>query len=376
MARILVIDDTTVIRELLQETLTAHGYEVVSAENSDQGMRHIKEKPPDLIITDIDLPDISGLELTKMLRIHTETRNVAIIMMTGSSKDAQTQGFQAGADDFVLKPFKVDEMIERVRAVLRRTQARTSSHSLPDAAAVLPTPPQPVFPHPAVPSQPPRAIEARPVPGPSAAPSAPQSAAPSAAGPAARLAAAPTWQQTVMETLLNPGALPRPRVYPPIATAVLLALIVLINLGVFISPGTSAQPVLVSLFIASLWGCAITTLMVACSLFGLNIGWAESARLVSLAALPLLVKFAGACLFSLITTLSPFLFTFSPALFFAPDNFLLARLDLFEIWSLALLWSFIRGRPNASQAAASVVAAAVWIVIAGVSAMICYLRPS
>ncbi|OGS00217.1 MAG: hypothetical protein A2V88_11990 [Elusimicrobia bacterium RBG_16_66_12] len=348
MARILVIDDTAVIRDLLQETLTAHGYEVVVAATSDAGMRHLNEKIPDLIISDIDLPDISGIEVCKILRSRTETRNVAFIIMTGSSTNAQLEGFQAGADDFIFKPFKVEEMVERVRAVLRRTQ--TQARSAAPAPMPEPAPPLAALEAPAA---------AR---APAAAPS-PAAAAPKSLPAQARVAT--PWYQATAQFLLQPHTITADTPYPPIAAGFLGALLATLNFGIILSPGSASQPVMLSMMALWMWASAMAVLMLGCSLCGIPIIWQESARIIALAGVPLLLKSTAACLFVLITTLDPFLFSASPALLVASPPFLAARLDVFELWSLAVLWFTLSRRPHTSKAAATIITAAAWLILVG-----------
>lgn len=374
MARILIIDDTVVIRELLQEALTAHGYEVAVAETSDAGMRHLKEKMPDLIISDIDLPDISGIEVCKMLRSRTETRNIAFIIMTGSSTNAQLEGFQAGADDFVFKPFKVEEMIERVRAVLRRTQAARSAASAP-APSPLPQAPLPAAapapagaPAPRLPAAPASAAVSAAAPSPAAARTSALAPAPAAMVtrtlPAQALS--PTlWHHAAAQFLLRPHTVAADTPYPPIAAGILGALLITFNLGVILSPGSASQPVMLSIMVLLMWTCSAAVLMLGCSLFGIPLIWQDATRIIALAGIPLLLKSTAACVFTLITTLDPFLFSAGPAILFPAQPFLAARFDVFELWSLLLLWFTLSRRPQTSKAAATGITAAVGVMLMG-----------
>jgi two-component system, OmpR family, KDP operon response regulator KdpE len=118
-ARILVIDDEVEILRALQRSLTAHGYEVYTASNGEDGLEAIAHYRPDLMLLDLGLPGISGLEVCKRVR---EQSNLPIIVL--SVKDAERDKVTAldlGADDYVSKPFGINEVLARVRVALRHT---------------------------------------------------------------------------------------------------------------------------------------------------------------------------------------------------------------------------------------------------------------
>ena len=123
--RILVIDDEPQIRRLMRTTLIGAGYEVEDARTGEEGIDKIGDYHPDLVLLDMNMPGIGGLETCKTLRMD---KNVAIIMLTvrDSEKD-KVAALDAGADDFITKPFSTPELLARIRAALRRVPASQSS---------------------------------------------------------------------------------------------------------------------------------------------------------------------------------------------------------------------------------------------------------
>jgi DNA-binding response OmpR family regulator len=118
--KILVVDDEDTIRDVVRRYLEYDGYVVHEAADGHSALAAVKAEPPDLIILDLMLPGIDGLALTRLLR--REDRIVPIIMLTalGETSD-RILGLDLGADDYVVKPFSPQELVSRVRAVLRRT---------------------------------------------------------------------------------------------------------------------------------------------------------------------------------------------------------------------------------------------------------------
>ena len=117
--RLVVVDDDRALREVLRRTLTLGGYEVRLAESGAQALTEIAAAVPDAVVLDIGLPDIDGLEVTRLLR--REGNRVPILMLT--ARDAvsdRIDGLDAGADDYLVKPFDIDELKARIRALLRR----------------------------------------------------------------------------------------------------------------------------------------------------------------------------------------------------------------------------------------------------------------
>ncbi len=121
MARILVVEDEADIREVLEYNLKRDGHDVVLTSTAKEGLRQARERRPDLVLLDLMLPDGSGTELCKSLRQDAATRGVRVVMLTAKSEEIdRVIGFELGADDYIVKPFSVRELLLRVQAVLRR----------------------------------------------------------------------------------------------------------------------------------------------------------------------------------------------------------------------------------------------------------------
>ncbi|MBV8135274.1 MAG: phosphate regulon transcriptional regulator PhoB [Deltaproteobacteria bacterium] len=121
--RILVVEDDSALALLLAYNLEAEGYVVESVERGDEAELRLAENPPDLVILDWVLPGVSGLEICRRLRARKKTSRLPVIMVTGLGEEAQrVRGLSIGADDYVVKPFSVPELMGRVRALLRRSR--------------------------------------------------------------------------------------------------------------------------------------------------------------------------------------------------------------------------------------------------------------
>jgi two-component system response regulator MprA len=119
-ARILVIEDEERIRNFLQRGLTFEGYRVDTAPDGEAGLDIARDNPPDLVLLDLMLPGLDGLEVCRRLRA---VSDVPILMLTArESVEDRVTGLDAGADDYLVKPFAFDELMARVRALLRRAQ--------------------------------------------------------------------------------------------------------------------------------------------------------------------------------------------------------------------------------------------------------------
>ena len=129
LARILVAEDETSLNDLLQDALRMNGYETISAKHGLEALRLIREEKPDLVILDINMPQLDGFGVIEKLR--NENNNVPVIVLTArDQKDDKSIGFGLGADDFVTKPFGLDELLMRVSAVLRRSQNTPTSGNI------------------------------------------------------------------------------------------------------------------------------------------------------------------------------------------------------------------------------------------------------
>src|SRR5688572_33509945 len=122
-ARILIVEDEAPLTELLRYNLAAEGYDVETVMRGDEAEIRLKETPPDLIVLDWMLPGMSGIELCRRLRTRTETERLPIIMLTARGEESErVRGLATGADDYIVKPFSVPELLARIRALLRRAR--------------------------------------------------------------------------------------------------------------------------------------------------------------------------------------------------------------------------------------------------------------
>jgi two-component system KDP operon response regulator KdpE len=125
--RILIIDDEPQIRRIMRVTLTGAGYEVDDAKTGEEGLVKVREFRPDLVLLDINMPGMGGLAACKAIRADA---NTAIIMLTvHNTEAAKVEALDAGADDFITKPFSTPELLARIRAALRRLPVAQSSPS-------------------------------------------------------------------------------------------------------------------------------------------------------------------------------------------------------------------------------------------------------
>ncbi len=120
---ILVIEDEPAQMELISYNLEAQGFQVTQADNGEDGLLHMDEILPDLIVLDWMLPGVSGIEVCRQIKRQKHTRKVPVIMLTARGEEAdRVRGLETGADDYVVKPYSVNELVARVRAMLRRTR--------------------------------------------------------------------------------------------------------------------------------------------------------------------------------------------------------------------------------------------------------------
>ena len=123
MARILVIEDEPDIQQVLDYNLREKGHKVFIAGKGEEGLRIARDKRPDLVLLDLMLPDIPGTEVCKALKTDPSLKNTQVVMLTAKGEEIdRVVGFELGADDYVVKPFSVRELLLRVTAILRRSQ--------------------------------------------------------------------------------------------------------------------------------------------------------------------------------------------------------------------------------------------------------------
>jgi two-component system phosphate regulon response regulator PhoB len=134
---ILIIEDERALVEVLTYNLRKEGFEVHSATDGQDGLRRAQTTLPDLIILDLMLPVIEGLEVCRVLKSGARTRDIPLIMLTARSEEVdEIVGFQMGADDYVTKPFKVKPLIQRIKALLRRKKTPVGEGDVVSAGGI------------------------------------------------------------------------------------------------------------------------------------------------------------------------------------------------------------------------------------------------
>jgi len=129
---ILVVEDEPDIRKLVQYNLVQERFKVLEAEDGEQALKILQREKPNLVILDLMLPGLSGLELCKLLRERPQTAQLPILMLTAKAGEAdKVVGLEIGADDYLSKPFSPREMVARVRAILRRTEGPAAGEAVP-----------------------------------------------------------------------------------------------------------------------------------------------------------------------------------------------------------------------------------------------------
>jgi two-component system KDP operon response regulator KdpE len=123
--RILVIDDESQITRVLRAALSAQGYDVRTANDPEEGLQVFREWPPDLVISDLMMPGMSGVEVCRAIRAHAATP--ILVLSVRDHERSKVEALDAGADDYVTKPFSIQELLARVRAHLRRAPERETA---------------------------------------------------------------------------------------------------------------------------------------------------------------------------------------------------------------------------------------------------------
>ncbi|MCA9119031.1 MAG: response regulator [Planctomycetaceae bacterium] len=130
-ARILIVEDDLSLAEVLSYNIRNEGYEVTLAHDGQDGLTRAQLSPPDLVILDVMLPVIDGMDVCRRLRADVATRDTLILMLTAKAEELdELVGLSLGADDFVTKPFSVKVLLERIKALLRRRQPEVSDGSV------------------------------------------------------------------------------------------------------------------------------------------------------------------------------------------------------------------------------------------------------
>ncbi|MBL8012523.1 MAG: response regulator, partial [Candidatus Omnitrophica bacterium] len=119
--KIVVIEDDRDIHELITYNLKNEGYQVISAYDGEQGLFVAQKERPDLVVLDLMLPKMEGLEICRVLKNSTDTKAISIVMLTAKGDESDViVGLQMGADDYLTKPFSVKVLLARIKAVIRR----------------------------------------------------------------------------------------------------------------------------------------------------------------------------------------------------------------------------------------------------------------
>lgn len=133
--KVLVVDDETNIRDLLSTSLRFAGFDVQTAANGAQALSLVQELEPDIILLDVMLPDMNGFSITKKLR--SSQVQIPILFLTARDEtEDKITGLTVGGDDYLTKPFSLDEVVARIQAILRRTKAIDAEPSMIDAGAI------------------------------------------------------------------------------------------------------------------------------------------------------------------------------------------------------------------------------------------------
>jgi len=141
-SRILIVEDDPDIAEALRYNLEKAGFEAQCAEHGERALELLSERPPDLVLLDLMLPGISGLDVCRRIRAAPATALLPVLMLTAKGEESdRLEGFDAGADDYVTKPFSIQEVLRRIQAILRRAQpagAARASFQIKDLHVELP----------------------------------------------------------------------------------------------------------------------------------------------------------------------------------------------------------------------------------------------
>ncbi|MBT5571115.1 MAG: phosphate regulon transcriptional regulator PhoB [Alphaproteobacteria bacterium] len=128
---VLIVEDEPALVELLSYNLEKAGFQINVARDGDEALLAVQERKPDIVLLDWMLPYVSGIEICRRIRRNPDTRDLPIILLTArGEEDDRIRGLEAGADDYVVKPFSPSELVARVRAVLRRTRPAFDKDSL------------------------------------------------------------------------------------------------------------------------------------------------------------------------------------------------------------------------------------------------------
>ncbi len=135
---ILVVEDEDALATLLDYNLIKEGFRVERAADGEEALLRVAEEPPDLVVLDWMLPKVSGVEVCRQIRAGVETRKTPVLMLTARGEESdKVRGLETGADDYVVKPFAMSELVARIRALLRRTRPELLDERLEYADLML-----------------------------------------------------------------------------------------------------------------------------------------------------------------------------------------------------------------------------------------------
>ena len=135
---VLLVEDEPAQREMLAYNLEAEGFDVIIADNGEDGLILVDENDPDLIVLDWMMPQLSGIEVCRRLKSNSKTRQIPVIMLSARAEEVdRVRGLETGADDYVVKPYSVIELMARVKAHLRRIRAAAVGDRLEYADIML-----------------------------------------------------------------------------------------------------------------------------------------------------------------------------------------------------------------------------------------------
>jgi len=124
MKKILIAEDERDIRDLIAFTLRFAGYEVLTANNGDEAVQMTKKELPDLVLTDVRMPKMTGYEACRLIKADPVTQHIPVVFLSAKGQDAEVQtGLDSGGDEYLLKPFAPDELTRKVAEILSRAQA-------------------------------------------------------------------------------------------------------------------------------------------------------------------------------------------------------------------------------------------------------------
>jgi two-component system phosphate regulon response regulator PhoB len=137
-ASILIIEDDPDIQELLEYNLEKHGFLVHITDNGERGLSHLAENTPDIVLIDVMLPGMDGIEVCKSIKLNPKFHHIPVILLTAKSQESDIiVGLELGADDYITKPFSLNELIARVKAVLRRRAVHNTENLKKEAPNII-----------------------------------------------------------------------------------------------------------------------------------------------------------------------------------------------------------------------------------------------